>query len=237
MTNKPKAKVSVCFISPLESMQDTRGVKAAYKDLCKQISAFAEAISADPNKIVTHSVVSEDPADMVPVGQNPADVKIIELQAINKRMAKGKSQAVDANYKSKFEPNSRVVADDEDTPRVVAVDWNELKNTQQKPAVTTPSKATTAVTDTPAATPDKEKMLAALLDGKRKTEKSIAIFNFLIDKADLEVTTNDIAEASGLSNIDVSIWFSSTGSDVAAIERVGKRGKYMLNTSKLKIAK
>ena len=132
MAKKPTSSVNVTFVSPVTSISDKSQVKAAYKDLCKQITSLAEAIAADPNVIISHSSVVgiTEPVTQV----EPVDVKMAELQTISKRISKGKSPAVTPGFKSKFDAPDVVDVEEvkttkasdsdfDEKPRVKACEW------------------------------------------------------------------------------------------------------------------
>ena len=237
-----KSKVIVCFTSPIDTVTDTKQVKAAYKDLCDQITKFATAIATDPNIIVAHSTVAAD-ASAVPGADNPADPGIAELQSINKRIEKGESVVVDPNYKSKFEP--KVPVTDEEAPIMVpGSGWQPInvKNIPKPASKTSVAKAENIVEPTkvaevePAAKPpvtDTAALKEAIFSTLHATDKSIGIIDYFLKHKDTDVAVSDIVEGTKIK--DVSIWLSTTGKSVKAITKTEKRGVYRFDSSKVKV--
>jgi predicted GNAT family acetyltransferase len=246
-----KYKVSICFVSEIESMSDPAQVKAAYKDLRGQIAKFAEYSASDPNIIISHSVVSDDPKDMKAVARTVASVKIAELQSINQRILKGKTAITDPEYKSKFEPNDAAPqeveferVDPDEKPHIIQQKqpWVPPSIKQKQPWVP-PSRPVEvevaqeakSVAD-PTLNPNiKGKMEVEIFSKLRKTDKSMAIVKYLLDNPDKEVSVSEIATGAKLENVDVNNWLAQTGKKIKAIKSGEKRGHYLLDTSKIKV--
>jgi hypothetical protein len=173
MAKKQTCSVTVTFISDVEVSSDITQIRAAYKDLSKQIQTMAESLAADPNIIVAHSKING-----LGEAQGTVDVKIAELQTINAKIEQGKSSVKDPGYKSKFEP--KVVekeetedepVDPDEKPRIKAGHWTPPVKTTPK-SVAAPVIAVTAV---PVSTIDsglKGKMEISIFKDLKKTEKS-----------------------------------------------------------------
>ena len=228
---EPEFKVSVCFVSPLTSQTNQTEIKAAYKDLARQIAEFAQAVVTDPNILPIHSVVSSDPKDMAPVARITVDPKIAGLQTINKRIEKGESVAVNPKHKNKFETKD----DDEDAPHVVArTDWNEARKVEAVATVTPITPAETK--ESPAPSSDlKAKIMDAVFKKLKKTAKSEAIVGYFLDNIDKEVTVDDIATGSGQDKPGIGPWLSNIGKTIKGITKTGKRGCYMFDSTKVKV--
>jgi hypothetical protein len=225
----PEFKVSVCFVSPLVSQTDQTAIRAAYKDLTKQIAEFAQAVVADPNVLPSHSVVSNDPKDMVPVNRITVDSHIANLQTINERIKNGDSVAVNPKHKNRFES-----ADDEDeVPHVVAyTDYAKAGPVVQSVA----AKTGTAEAGLPPGADLKAKYKAVVFEQIRETAKSVAIVDYFLDNANKEVTTADIVAGTNLASADVGVWLATTGKKLTAIVKTGKRGCYKFDTDKANAA-
>lgn len=228
--NKNKQSVSVTFISEVDSFTDTAQLRAAYKDLSKQIQSFAESLATDQNIIISHSKLN----GMGEVA-GTVDAKIAELQTINTKIAKGQSSITDPSYKSKFEPKVKEVKpeaaeeDDNDPPRVRAVAWTPPQ--KNIPAPITAAAPVTKVVDATL----KGKMEVTIFSSLKKTEKSSAIVGYFLSNPDKNLTVDEIAKGAKLDNKAVSIWLATTAKEsVKAIKNVG-RGTWFFDSSKVKV--
>lgn len=223
-------KVSVCFAVPVASATP-KEVKAAYKELAKQITAFSEAVILDSNILALHSNVhTMTPGSPVPF---TADYKIAELQTISKKVTSGKS-SVDKPKQDSVATVAPEENEDEDfleKPRVVAGHW-EPPAGAGKPVIEVEAVVSTATPTSDNGTAIKE----AIFKKSRRTEKSEAIVDFFIAQKNAEVTLDDISKKTKLGKQDISVWFQSTGKTIKGIGKVkGKRGVYIFDASKIKV--
>jgi len=239
MAKKQVSSVNVTFVSPVTSITDKSEIKAAYKDLCKQITSLAESIAADPNVIISHSSLSGP--GITPVEIVPVDTKIAELQAVGKRVATGKSVAVVPGYKSKFDSDAtdeEEVKDPEERPRVKICDWvktsEPVEKVQEKPTHWEPPQAKTEVAK-PVDTALKGKMEVTIFSKLRKTENSQKIVGYFLSNMDKEVSIDDIAAGTKLEKGIVTSWLAQTGKGLKAISSGEKRGHYIFDSSKVKV--
>jgi hypothetical protein len=236
----------MCFVSSVEVTGDSKSVKAAYKDLTKQIVDFAQAVILDPNILVTHSSVTADPPKVIiPTTTNLADPKIAELQTISKKITSGKSSLDDPKNMKGMNVPEEPEDELEEKPRIVThTEWTpvNIKNTA-KPKVEQPKQVKPMpepVTETESVTPrhitesssTDEALINKVFETLRKTTNSQAVIKYFVANRDTEVTKQSIVEATGLDGITIGAWFAQTGKTVKAIENTG-RGKYRFNSDKV----
>lgn len=223
-------KVSVCFVAPVDS-NEKNAVKTAYRDVGEQIIKFAEALKLDPNVVIAHSVVSNDVSDLKACAYNianPANVKIAELQTINAKIGKKLSSLDKPNQPSTEVPGMKETLDENDPPRVVAVDWKAAQAKVDKVA-TAPS------TPTPAPAVNDEALTKAVLANfDRLTEKTRTLVAYFVKNKDKEVTKADIVKGSGLADPDVTSWLAVPAKNIKALTNP-KRGSYLLDTKLIKV--
>ena len=228
MSNKPKLIVS--FAVPVEAV-DSKSVRGAYKEMRKQIVDFANALNIDQNILITHSVVSSDMKDAVPV-----DVKIAELQTINKKITSGKSSLDDPKQTKSIVVSEKVSDDDEEAPRIKTIsDWqpSNVRNTPaSKPTLEIKSASVSIMNNNPNS--NKEVLIAAVFKDLKKTSNSVAIVEFLTSKPDQDLSIEDIVKGSKLEKATVAAWLAQTGKTVKAVTKAD-RGVYRFDSSKVSI--
>lgn len=220
-------KVSVCFVAPVES-DDKNATKQAYRDVGQQIIKFAEALKLDPNVIIAHSVVSADVNDLKACSYNiadPVNVKIAELQTINTKVAKKLSSVDKPQQPSTEVPGMKETEDENDPPRVKAVEWQKAY-----------SKVNTAATPAPVTAPvtsfnDEALTKAVLANFARLTDKTKTMVAFFVKNKDKKVTKADIVKGTGLADPDVTSWLAVPSKNIKALTNP-ERGFYMLDSVK-----
>jgi hypothetical protein len=231
MAKTPKSSIKVVFTSPVESITDKALVKAAYKDLCKQITTLAEAIAVDPNVLISHSIVDTGSVVTSEIPVATVDAKIAELQTTSARISSGKSPAVTPGYKSKFEPSVvdvEEVPDPEETPHIKVGHWVPPTTNTPKPVIPVSSAVS-------APTVDAAGIKTTIFSKLRKSSNSLAIIDFLVANANKEVSIEEIATGAKLEKSAVNGWLAQTGKEVKAITKGEKRGHYIFDSSKVKV--
>ena len=212
-----KSQVSVCFTVPITTAGNAKEVRAAYTELRKQIVQFANAITRDPNVVVTHSVMSNlDETNKAAIA-NPANGKIAELQSVSVPRVPDTAKTP----KKKREIPEPDVDEDEEKPRVQAGEWTpSIKSADsKKPLVSSePAVATAKLIDTKAVT---DKIFTDL----KRTGNSVTIVEYLVSNHDKELTPDDIITGTKLERQQVSNWLAITGDRIPGLEKV-KRGVY-----------
>ena len=200
-----KSKVSVCFVVPITTAANGKEVRAAYAELRRQIVQFANAITRDPNVIITHAAVTPDPSDLGTAIKLPADSKIAEIQSI----AVPKAPETPATSKKDREIPAPP-EEDEEKPHIQINQWTPPQPSAPK-AVEVPSTAT----------------LDKIFENLKRTEKSLIVVKFLITQAGKELTVDDIVTGTKLDKTQVASWLAATSESIAGLEKV-KRGVYKL---------
>ena len=207
-STKPQSKVSLCFIVPLNSAADSTEVRATYKELHRQVTEFANAITRDPNVLVNHSVVSPDPKDLKEVPLQPVYSKVAATQAVRKPKPEKELPEPDT---AKF---------DDEPPRIKAMtDWKPTTAAArpvQPPIQPTP--ATPVKVDTKA-TVDK------IFEKLKRTTKSAAIVEYMASRNGNTMTVEEIAKGSGYDARAVNNWLGQTAPDIKNVKKTG-RGIY-----------
>jgi hypothetical protein len=228
-----KIKVSVCFVAPVDSTEKT-AVKTAYRDVGQQIIKFAEALKLDPNIIIAHSVVSDDVNDLKACAYNianPANVKIAELQTINTKVAK-KLSSVDKPQQPDTEvPGMKDELDENDPPRIKAVDWKPAFTKVEKAATSDTSPAQLPAPAVSSAVSDEVLTKAVLANFDRLTEKTRTLVTFFVKNKDKKVTKAEIVKGSGLADPDVTSWLAVPSKNIKALTNP-ERGFYLLDSAK-----
>ncbi len=236
MAKKPTSSISITFVSPVESTGDTSQIKAAYEDLRQQIASLHESIQADPNVVIAHSRINT--AGETPSLEDPVDTKIAELQTINAKVAQGKTPSTNP-----VKTKTVIREDDEggpveeteyvDKPHITQHVWVPPVKKVAPPPV--PEAGITPATSAPTKPSQKSRIEEAIFKNLKKSAKSSAIINFMLDNMDKELTLAQIAEGSEVDNKAVSIWLGTTAKDsIKAIKNVG-RGVYIFNSDKIKL--
>ena len=234
MKTEYKAKLSVLFLVPLETLTDSKAVKEGYKEIARQIMEFAASIEKDPNILITHSVVSEDIKDMKPVVDNLADSKLASLQAMKQPKTSKIPKPVNKKEDDEFAEKPHIVIHD---------DWKPT-TTPNKPVVKAEVKSENPINETllaidaaisPKANvtnlPD-DTILNSLFENIKKTEKSQVILKYLVDNRDTDITTSALVAGTKLDNNGVGSWLQTTGKLIKAISSP-KRGYWRFDSSKV----
>lgn len=246
MANTNQTRVSVCFVVPISSSVNPKEIRAAYNELRRQIVQFANAITRDPNSIVTHTVITNDVNPPAAALDQPALAKVAELQSI--KVPKEIETA--ATPPAKRELPVPAFEDDE-KPHIVAHTWvptaapanpgakAEKPKKVEPPKVEKPAKAEKPkkVEPTPEPAPEPpvapapvvallpEATLAAIFKDLKRTEKSVTIMTFLVNEQGKDLTVEQIVNGTKLDKTQISSWLAITGKTIKGLENV-KRGVY-----------
>lgn len=246
MANINQTRVSVCFVVPISSSVNPKEIRAAYNELRRQIVQFANAITRDPNSIVTHTVITNDVNPPAAALDQPALAKVAELQSI--KVPKEIETA--ATPPAKRELPVPAFEDDE-KPHIVAHTWvptaapanpgakAEKPKKVEPPKVEKPAKSEKPkkVEPTPEPAPEPpaaaapvvallpEATLAEIFKDLKRTEKSVTIMTFLVGEQGKDLTVEQIVNGTKLDKTQISSWLAITGKTIKGLENV-KRGVY-----------
>lgn len=247
MANTNQTRVSVCFVVPISSSVNPKEIRAAYNELRRQIVQFANAITRDPNSIVTHTVITNDVNPPAAALDQPALAKVAELQSI--KVPKEIETA--ATPPAKRELPVPAFEDDE-KPHIVAHTWvptaapanpgakAEKPKKVEPPKVEKPAKAEKPKKVEPAPEPEPapapvaaptptaamlERDLKVVFENLKRTEKSVTIMTFLVAEQGKELTVEQIVNGTKLDKTQISSWLAITGKTIKGLENV-KRGVY-----------
>ena len=231
---KPNSYVLVSFMAPVADAGDRTQIKAAYEELADQILAHAKALEKDKNVIILDSIIVTTPTEVPDYfATRPVNVDLANRMATRTftNTLKGgvKPTPTPAPVKNtKEEP----AAEEPERPVVVA-EPIPVKATAPKPAAA--PEAVVAKVAAPAAPPAddlKVKITEKIFEDLKRTQKSIVLVDVFAKNPGVEITTEDIRKASGLTDNDVNSWLNQTGTKIKALTKPG-RGRWKLDVDLL----